>query len=99
LAEVGSYLKPERIVTGRWGCGVFGADEYLKFCIQWVICSFMRVPMTFFTVDHSTQKELQVMSRQLASKSIGDLLSLIDQYCLSKCYSEKGLLNYFKAYA
>jgi hypothetical protein len=28
-----------RICTGRWGCGAFKGDIYLKFIIQWIACS------------------------------------------------------------
>lgn len=35
------------ICTGRWGCGVFGGDVYLKFLIQWIACSIANKNMTF----------------------------------------------------
>ena len=28
-----------RVFTGKWGCGVFKGDEYVKFCVQWMVCS------------------------------------------------------------
>ncbi len=48
--------QPQKIYTGRWGCGVYGADEYLKFCIQWLICSYCGVDMIFMAGDADTKK-------------------------------------------
>jgi hypothetical protein len=40
--------RPE-VYTGRWGCGVYQADETLKFLIQWIACSEVGINMRFFT--------------------------------------------------
>jgi poly(ADP-ribose) glycohydrolase len=29
----------EQIVTGNWGCGIFGGDIKVKFIIQWLAAS------------------------------------------------------------
>ena len=91
--------RPSLVVTGRWGCGVFGADEHLKFCLQWIICSFCGVPMQFVTSDSTSRREMQIMARHLKDKSIAELLGLIEQYGKQKVFTDKGLLNYFKEYA
>ena len=57
--------KPCGVVTGRWGCGVFGGDETLKFCIQWLICSFVGVSMTFHTNSEESQRELRGLVRHM----------------------------------
>jgi len=35
------------ICTGKWGCGAFSGDVYLKFLIQWVACSVASKEMIF----------------------------------------------------
>ena len=40
-----------RVFTGKWGCGVFGGDEYLKFCLQWAVCSDLGLQMHFMHED------------------------------------------------
>ena len=93
------WQKPERIFTGRWGCGIFGANEYLKFCIQWIICSFMGVSMVFYTDEEHTRKELRAMVRNLEKKTTFELINLIDEFGQGQIFGEKGLLSYFKEHA
>jgi len=37
--EAAAKLGLSSVCTGRWGCGAYGGDEILKFCIQWIACS------------------------------------------------------------
>ena len=39
------------ICTGRWGCGAFNGDIYLKFLIQWIGCSFAKRNMIYLAQD------------------------------------------------
>lgn len=39
------------ICTGRWGCGAFGGDIYLKFLIQWISCSVAQRKMLYLGQD------------------------------------------------
>lgn len=39
LSAVQERTIEKKVFTGRWGCGVFGADEWLKFCLQWAAAS------------------------------------------------------------
>lgn len=39
------------ICTGRWGCGVFRGDIYMKFLIQWIACSIANRKMVFMSQD------------------------------------------------
>lgn len=39
------------ICTGRWGCGAFRGDIYLKFIIQWIACSIARRKMIYKAQD------------------------------------------------
>ena len=45
-----------QVYTGRWGCGVFAADQYLKFCIQWIACSECKMDMVFMADEENTLK-------------------------------------------
>lgn len=92
------FWRPKKIYTGRWGCGVFGADEYLKFCIQWIVCSHLRLDMVFMTGDQDTAKKLRLLARNLANRTTHDLLSLLLQYGKEGIYGVS-LLSYFKDYS
>lgn len=39
------------VCTGRWGCGVFKGDQYLKFMIQWIACSLGNRFMIYMAQD------------------------------------------------
>lgn len=39
------------VCTGRWGCGVFRGDQYLKFIIQWIACSLANRQMIYMSQD------------------------------------------------
>lgn len=35
-----AYINDKMAVcTGKWGCGINGGDEVLKFLVQWIACS------------------------------------------------------------
>jgi poly(ADP-ribose) glycohydrolase len=50
------------VCTGRWGCGVFKGDLYLKFLIQCVACTLTHREMVYKAQDETERKELEVMS-------------------------------------
>ena len=35
----------EGIASGKWGCGVFGGDPYLKSILQWIAASLVGKPV------------------------------------------------------
>ena len=43
----------ERIASGKWGCGVFGGNPYLKSVIQWISGSMASKSVSFqcFFID------------------------------------------------
>lgn len=43
------------VYTGAWGRGVFKGDKTLKFCLQWIACSQLRVAMRFTEEDQKDQ--------------------------------------------
>ena len=45
-----------RICTGKWGCGAFGGDIYLKFLIQWISCSIANKNMVFMCHNEDERK-------------------------------------------
>ncbi|OMJ90185.1 hypothetical protein SteCoe_7474 [Stentor coeruleus] len=47
------------IISGRWGCGAFGADENLKFVIQWLAASACQKELYFLLWDMNNPHELQ----------------------------------------
>ena len=65
------------VFTGRWGCGVFGGNEWLKFCLQWAACSISKAEMVFSHDDESTRNELRALSHNLSGRGVDDLLGLL----------------------
>ena len=39
------------ICTGRWGCGAFDGDIYLKFLIQWIAASLAKRNLIYLAQD------------------------------------------------
>ena len=37
------------MASGKWGCGVFNGDPFLKFIIQWISCSLANRKLIFCT--------------------------------------------------
>lgn len=44
------------ICTGRWGCGAFKGDIYLKFVIQWIACTVAHRKMIYKAQDEQEEK-------------------------------------------
>lgn len=53
------------ICTGKWGCGAFSGDVYLKFLIQWIACSVASKEMIFLVQNDEEFKELETMAKFL----------------------------------
>lgn len=66
------------VCTGRWGCGAFKGDIYLKFIIQWIACSIAKRSMIFMCNDEKELKELGVMIRFLSKHDTAEVLDLIN---------------------
>ena len=50
-----------KVCTGRWGCGAFRGDVYLKFAVQWVACSIASRDMVYVAQDEEEAKEIETM--------------------------------------
>ena len=51
-ASVGFNIQEDSekmIATGKWGCGAFNGDTYLKFMIQWLAGSFNQRDILFYS--------------------------------------------------
>ncbi len=52
--------------TGKWGCGAFGGDVYMKFLIQFIACLFFDIGFNFSCFnDEKTQKKLKDFIQKL----------------------------------
>eukprot|EP00762_Andalucia_godoyi_P008037 ANDGO_03483.mRNA.1 Poly(ADP-ribose) glycohydrolase len=72
------------LVTGRWGCGVFGGDDQLKFVIQWIAASLnhcAEMHYCAFGGEHhrAVASFVAVVNGMLSSKELlaNDLLSVL----------------------
>jgi poly(ADP-ribose) glycohydrolase len=68
------------VCTGKWGCGAFKGDHYLKFLIQWIACTLADRPMLFKIQEVSEQNELSVMSKYFKEWTVSDLVTQIFKY-------------------
>ena len=51
-ASIGFNIKEyseKTIATGKWGCGAFRGDLFLKFMIQWLAGSFNQRDILFYS--------------------------------------------------
>jgi poly(ADP-ribose) glycohydrolase len=58
------------ICTGRWGCGAFKGDNYLKFMVQWIACAIANRKMVYKAQDDSEEKELKTMYKFMAKYEV-----------------------------
>ncbi|KAL0478321.1 poly(ADP-ribose) glycohydrolase [Acrasis kona] len=71
--------------TGFWGCGAFGGDVYIKFCLQLLAVSQVDgiSKMNFYTFGNSCfyEKAVEFMEKLKANKiTVSELWSLISDY-------------------
>lgn len=65
-AYIGFQSSPKnlKIITGKWGCGVFKGHPQLKFLIQWLACSQCEKEMEFCSLgDRSLQRVEQIFEK------------------------------------
>lgn len=54
------------VVTGRWGCGVFGGDDELKFIIQWLAASACKKSMVYLLWEFPNPENIEIMLKMLS---------------------------------
>ena len=65
------------VCTGRWGCGAFQGDPYLKFIIQWLACSIAKRKMAYMAQSEEEEHELKVMGKYLKKHDVSDVIESI----------------------
>ncbi|KAK4747734.1 hypothetical protein SAY87_014320 [Trapa incisa] len=86
------------IVTGNWGCGVFGGDPQLKAMIQWLAASqALRSSMTYYTFGLEAVEDLEEVTKWILMHkwTVGDLWNMMEEYS-SQRYREETRLGFFK---
>lgn len=76
----------QRIVTGHWGCGVFGGDFYLKFLQQ--VCAAMILGEDFKILDYSVYGDQNLESNfkdllkelEQKKKTVADIYEIMHKY-------------------
>jgi Poly (ADP-ribose) glycohydrolase (PARG) len=76
------------VATGKWGCGVFNGDPFLKFIIQWISCSLANRKLIFCTQMDPELKNIERFVAKVKSMSAGYLFS-----CLVKFYTSQTKLS------
>ena len=75
-----SVTKSVNIVTGNWGCGIFGGDPFLKFLQQVCAASWARVTLDFALFgDEKLAAQLSTLYEELLKRNIRgiDLLTFL----------------------
>ncbi|CAF3090456.1 unnamed protein product [Rotaria sp. Silwood2] len=80
--------KDEIIVTGKWGCGVFGGDLTFKFLQQ--ICAAMLLGNHFKRLDYSVRSKENLASKlkHIVAKLEQDKITVADIYHMMIKYSK-----------
>ncbi|CAF4190686.1 unnamed protein product [Rotaria sp. Silwood2] len=80
--------KDEIIVTGKWGCGVFGGDLTFKFLQQ--ICAAMLLGNHFKRLDYSVRSKENLASKlkHIVAKLEQDKITVADVYHMMIKYSK-----------
>ncbi|CAF2970454.1 unnamed protein product [Rotaria sp. Silwood2] len=80
--------KDEIIVTGKWGCGVFGGDLTFKFLQQ--ICAAMLLGNHFKRLDYSVRSKENLASKlkHIVEKLEQDKITVADVYHMMIKYSK-----------
>ncbi|KAH3757442.1 poly glycohydrolase family protein [Pelomyxa schiedti] len=72
-----------KIVTGHWGCGVFGGSRHLKSMIQYLASSHAGRTLHYHTQDYVFDEELQQVVTHLRNRrvTVGQLWTAIIAFC------------------
>ena len=81
-AYLGFSFSPaqNKILTGKWGCGVFGGNVHLKFLLQWIAASECEKQMKFCTMGDSKLKDAEKLLKRFVGQRIGILMNKIVGY-------------------
>ena len=70
-----------KIVTGKWGCGIFKGNKELKFLIQWMACTKAGREMTYLTYnDEDHFKNVERLLVEFDGKSVSEVIDVILKY-------------------
>ena len=88
------------IVTGRWGCGAFKGDEFLKFIVQWIAASEANREMVYITENKDFIFDIEMLVKEYSSYCIMDMLILLDEYFSYRQKNEQkvDLVTFIKDY-
>lgn len=84
----------EGIVTGNWGCGVFGGDPEIKSIIQWVAASqASRSFVSYYTFELEKLRNLDQVVELIVSRdwNVGELWNELSDYCSKRANGETKL--------
>lgn len=79
------------VATGKWGCGAFGGNPYLKTILQWMAASAANRDMVFFTFDsQQLQEDIHSIHKCIEARSISvaELWRILNLY-YSECIVPK----------
>ncbi|XP_021774871.1 poly(ADP-ribose) glycohydrolase 1-like [Chenopodium quinoa] len=86
------------IVTGNWGCGIFGGDPQIKSMIQWVSASQASRPfVSYYTFGLDKVKNLDQVVEWIVSQkwTVGDLWNKLVEYGVQRDSIKKiGFFSY-----
>lgn len=84
----------KKIVTGKWGCGVFGGDSQLKFIIQWLAASINEREMWFFRLKDPKLSDINIIIENMKNKTVGDVFNKIKVYCNEQLWKNQTIFEY-----
>lgn len=61
------------VVTGNWGCGMFGGDHQLKACLQWMAASVAGKSLVYCCFKNKIMEGLGEFVGRMRAKTVGEL--------------------------
>lgn len=72
-----------RVVTGKWGCGVFFGDCELKFVVQWLAASESGRDMLFARLGDEKLKNAEIFVEKFRNFTVGKIMQNLMNACES----------------
>lgn len=70
-----------KVVTGKWGCGVFNGDKLLKFLIQWLAATACGRKLVFTTLMDSDFRYINRVIRKIQNKKFNEVFLILVTFC------------------
>ena len=72
--------------TGHWGCGAFKHNHTLICLMQWLVASFLKIPLKYYTFDDNSVHSKKIEQYRREGYKVRDLYNSIIDYRLNDSF-------------